>query len=55
MVEKHAAVDPLSLAIEIVGHETLTYEDVNARANQLAHFLDAELTDDARVVALYLE
>lgn len=48
-VEMHAAARPTAIAVTFA-HQQLTYEELNRRANQLAHYLvDAGVGPEARV------
>ncbi len=49
-----AAVTPAAPAITFQG-QTLTYQDLNARANQLAHALQQFGVGPEQVVAIFLE
>ncbi len=54
LFERHVARAPEALALSW-GDETLSYEELNARANQLAHALRAEGVDHETPVAVFME
>src|SRR5687768_15831665 len=54
LIEARVAAQPQATAV-LCGGQSLTYAEVNARANQLAHGLRAEGVGPGSIVALMLE